>query len=70
MTSNERLRICGLLLSVLIACLGLPAGAALAQPAAGTPGVVSHLLVLSDKSEDVSSPEAWAKTYIKPGMSD
>ena len=26
--------------------------------------------MLSDKSEDVSSPEAWAKTYIKPGMSD
>ena len=71
MTINERRRICGLLLSVLIACLVLPANAApLAQPAAGTPGIVSHLLVLSDKSEDVSSPEAWAKTYIKPGMSD
>ena len=33
-------------------------------------GVVSHVKVLSDKVEDVSSPEAWKKTYIKPGMSD
>ena len=58
-------------LSVLIALPGLGCQRrALAQPAAGTPGIVSHLLVLSDKSEDVSSPEAWAKTYIKPGMSD
>ena len=32
--------------------------------------VVSHLNVVSDKSEDVSSPEAWKKTYIKDGMSD
>jgi hypothetical protein len=32
--------------------------------------VVSHILVLSDKSEDVSSLEAWKKTYIKSGMSD
>ena len=34
------------------------------------PGVVSHILVLSDKSEDVSGPEAWKKTYIKDGMTD
>lgn len=36
----------------------------------GTVGVVSHIKVLSDKVEDVSSPEAWKRTYIKPGMSD
>ena len=35
-----------------------------------TPGVVSHVKVLSDKVEDVSSMEAWKKTYIKDGMSD
>ena len=34
------------------------------------PVVVSHIKVLSDKVEDVSSPEDWRKTYIKPGMSD
>ena len=34
------------------------------------PAVVSHLLLLSDKSEDISSPEAWKKTYIKEGMSE
>jgi len=33
-------------------------------------GIVSHIKVLSDKSEDVSSPEAWKKTYIKPDMND
>jgi hypothetical protein len=32
-------------------------------------GVVSHVKVLSDKVEDVSSPEAWKKTYIREGMS-
>jgi hypothetical protein len=52
------------------ACLVWPAIGLGADSAAGTPGIVSHVLVLSDKSEDVSSPEAWARTYIKPGMSD
>ena len=33
-------------------------------------GVVSHVNVVSDKSEDVSTLEAWKKTYIKEGMSD
>jgi hypothetical protein len=41
-----------------------------AQPDGGKPGVVSHVLVLSDKCEDVSSPDAWQRTYIKPGMTD
>ena len=30
-------------------------------------GVVSHVKVLSNRVEDVSSPEAWAASYIKPG---
>jgi hypothetical protein len=33
-------------------------------------GIVSHVKVLSDKVEDVSSPEAWRKSYITEGMSD
>src|SRR5271154_2724039 len=33
-------------------------------------GVVSHVLVLSDKVEDVSSMEAWKKSFIKEGMTD
>jgi hypothetical protein len=33
-------------------------------------GVVSNVKVLSDKVEDVSSPEAWKASYIKDGMSD
>jgi hypothetical protein len=33
-------------------------------------GVVSHVKVLSDKVEDVSSLEAWKKSFIQDGMSD
>src|SRR5947207_1782878 len=40
-----------------------------AQPSS-TVGVVSHLNVMSDKSQDISSLEAWKKTYITDGMSD
>jgi len=32
-------------------------------------GVASNVKVLSDKVEDVSSPEAWKQSCIKPGMS-
>src|SRR5580765_2703890 len=32
--------------------------------------VVSHIKVLSDKVEDVSSLEAWKKSFIKDGMTD
>ena len=51
----------------LVACFGLLFATLHAEEA---PGIVSHIKVLSDKSEDVSSPEAWKKTYIKDGMSD
>jgi len=45
------------------------AGQALAaQP--GPVGVVSNIKVLSDKVPDVSSLEAWKKSFIKEGMSD
>jgi hypothetical protein len=33
-------------------------------------GVVANIKVVSDKVEDVSSIEAWKKSYIKDGMSD
>jgi len=33
-------------------------------------GLVCHVKVLTDKTEDVSSLAAWKKTYIKDGMSD
>ncbi|MBI3831896.1 MAG: hypothetical protein HY291_20405 [Planctomycetes bacterium] len=41
-----------------------------AESESAGPGVVCHVKVLSDKVEDVSSLEAWKKTYIKDGMSD
>ena len=33
-------------------------------------GIVGHVKVLSDKVEDVSSPEAWKRPFITDGMSD
>src|SRR5215211_1961059 len=33
-------------------------------------GVVSWLNLVSDKSQDISTLDAWKKTYIKDGMSD
>ena len=36
--------------------------------AAERPGVVSHVKVVSDKIEDVSSMEAWKKSFIRDGM--
>jgi hypothetical protein len=38
--------------------------------AADAAGVVSHIKVVSDKVEDVSSVAAWKKSFIKDGMSD
>src|SRR3982751_2375626 len=38
--------------------------------AAETPAVVSHINIISDKTEDVSSLEAWRKSFIKDGMTD
>jgi hypothetical protein len=33
-------------------------------------GIVSHIQVTTDNVEDVSSLEAWKKSFIKPGMTD
>ncbi|MEA2707571.1 MAG: hypothetical protein QOF78_172 [Phycisphaerales bacterium] len=45
------------------------ARAQLTQPST-TVGVVSHINLVSDKSPDVSTLEAWKKSYIKDGMTD
>ena len=34
------------------------------------PGVVSHVKVLSDRVADVSSLEAWKRSFLREGMSD
>jgi hypothetical protein len=34
------------------------------------PGIVSHVKIVSDKVVDVSSIEAWKKSFIKEGMTD
>ncbi len=54
------------LLLTALAAAWFPLAPLRAQPA----GVVSHIKVLSDKVEDVSSPEAWKQSFIKRGMSD
>ena len=42
-----------------------------AAPGSANPvGVVSNIKVLSDKVPNVSSLEAWKKSFIKEGMSD
>ena len=40
------------------------------RAAAGEVGVVCHVKVLSDKVEDLSSLEAWKRSWIAEGMSD
>ena len=60
MRSQLRLGVAALLCPVL----------ALASGAAETPGVVCHVKVLSDKVLDVSSVEAWKKSFINDKMSD
>jgi hypothetical protein len=53
---------------VAAAIVALAGRAVAAQP--GPVGVVSNIKVLSDKVPDVSSLEAWKKSFIKEGMSD
>jgi len=63
-------------LAVLPATMAVGAWVLAAGPARGEAppaqavGVVSHVKVLSDKVPDVSSMEAWKKSFIKPDMTD
>ncbi len=52
------------------AAWALIAGTPLSAAIAGAPGEVCHVLVTSDKVEDVSCLEAWARSFITAGMSD
>jgi hypothetical protein len=59
--------------SILVAATvaAVVASVACAQGAApGAPGIVSNVKVLSNKIPDISSLEAWKKSYIKDGMSE
>jgi len=46
------------------------AGSFAGQASSQEVGVVSHIMVLSDKVEDVSSLEAWKRSWLKPGMTN
>ena len=53
---------------LLAALLGAATATGAAAPEG--PGIVSHIKVLSDKVADVSSLEAWKRSFIREGMSD
>ena len=57
-----------LLASSIIALLGSMNFALAAEPP--TAGVVSHVKIVSDKVDDVTSLEAWKRSFIKEGMTD
>lgn len=56
-------RACRRLLLLAFASVPVVAGAE-------APAVVSHVSVVSDKTQDVSSLEAWRRSFIKEGMTD
>jgi hypothetical protein len=65
------LALAGLAFSAALAPRTQAAPPAGAEAAGSKPvGVVSHVKVLSDKIEDVSSMEAWKRSFIKEGMTD
>jgi hypothetical protein len=60
----------GLLLAASVLMAAPAALFAEAPAGSAQPAIVSHIKVLSDKVEDVSSLEAWKASFIKPGMSE
>src|SRR5205814_4737913 len=56
-------------LSVIL-LLVIPPVAVGVQPDGQRAGVVCNIQVLSDKVPDVSSVDAWKKSFLKDGMSD
>src|SRR5687768_4942716 len=66
-----RRRVLELLAAAAFAVFTTPMPLAAADaPRAADVGVVSHVSVLSDKAQDVSSIDAWRKSFIKPGMTE
>src|SRR5688500_10239345 len=66
-----RHRVIAVAASVTLIALSLSALAHGADRGTAAPaGVVSHLNLVSDKSQDLSTLDAWKRTYLKPGMSD
>src|SRR5205085_1267100 len=74
MNSLHEMKTLTLPAALLLASLAALPARAPAQPPAAKPaspaGIVSHVKVLSDRVEDVSSLEAWKKSFLKEGMSD
>jgi hypothetical protein len=59
--------------TVMLSVVGMVAissGVSWSAESAAKVGIVSHVKVLSNHSEDVSSPEAWKRSYITAGMTD
>ncbi len=54
----------------IVVLIALPIGGRAADPPGNAVGVVSHVKVLSDKVPDVSSMEAWKRSFLRDGMSD
>jgi hypothetical protein len=67
MTTIRRVKI---LAALLIATVAGSGDRATAAEAPRPVGVVSHIKVLSDKVADVSSLEAWKRSFIADGMTD
>ena len=54
----------------LLACMKTLVATVALSCAVASGQVVSHLNLVSDKSPDISTLEAWKKSYIKDGMSE
>src|SRR5438876_12144736 len=54
----------------LVSLLLLAPTAVAAPPEVSPAGVVCHIQVLSDKVPDVSSLDAWKKSFLRDGMTD
>lgn len=59
-----------IVLMMLAVGIGLPGDAKAEKTAVNPVGVVSHVKVLSDKVRDVSSMEAWKRSFLRDGMTD
>jgi hypothetical protein len=67
MAASKWLSLCTL---AVVAAATMGVSVADADTAGSPVGIVSHINVVSDKAPDVSSLEAWKKSFIKDGMTD